>query len=66
MDDRSPRYGRRAWLGPALIAFVALVGGGFLEAAADDPREDWFLRAFMLDTEANGLDLTRYACLHQL
>jgi methyl-accepting chemotaxis protein len=38
----------RAWLGPALIVIVTLVGGAFLEAATDDPHEDWYLRAFML------------------
>jgi methyl-accepting chemotaxis protein len=48
MAENPPHRAIRAWLGPALIVVVALAGGAFLEAAADEPGEDWYLRAFML------------------
>ncbi len=48
MVERSNDGDLRRWLGPALIVAVVLIGGGFLEATADDPGEDWFLRAFLV------------------
>ena len=36
------------WIGPALVVLVVLVAGAFLEAAADKPGEEWFVRAFLV------------------
>ena len=38
----------RGLLGPLLLLVVVLVAGGLLEAASDLPREDWFVRAFLV------------------
>ena len=48
MVERSNGGGLRSWLGPVVIVVVVLIGGGFLEATADEAGEDWFLRAFLV------------------
>lgn len=41
-------WSTRRWLGPGLLVAVVLIGGAFLEFAADDPAEEWFLRGFLI------------------
>jgi len=48
MADALSGGGWRAWLGPGLVVFVVLIGGAFLELTANEPREEWFVRAFMV------------------
>jgi methyl-accepting chemotaxis protein len=48
MAEISNDWGLRRWLGPVLIVVAVLIGGGFLEATADDPGEHWFLRAYLV------------------
>ena len=48
MVDSNSGGGLRGWLGPGLVVFVVLVGGGFLEATVDGAGEGWFLRAFLV------------------
>jgi methyl-accepting chemotaxis protein len=44
-----PRTWRwRKWFGPGILVAVVLIGGSFLELTANEPREDWFVRAFMV------------------
>jgi len=38
----------RAWLGPGLVVLMLLVAGALLEAAANQPNEDWYVRAFLV------------------
>ncbi len=48
MDERVGVGGIRRWLGPLLLTAVVLVGGALIEAAADEPREAWYVRAFLV------------------
>jgi methyl-accepting chemotaxis protein len=48
MDEKAGAGGIRRWLGPALLTAVVLVGGGLMEAAANEPREAWYVRAFLV------------------
>jgi DNA-binding NarL/FixJ family response regulator len=38
----------RRLVGPGLLLIVVLVAGAFLEAAADEGGEAWFVRAFLI------------------
>jgi len=48
MPDGRETRGVRSWLGPGLVVLMLLVAGAFLEAAANQPREDWYVRAFLV------------------
>ncbi len=48
MAENRDSAGLLDWLGPALLVGVVLAAGGFLEATADDGREQWFVRAFLV------------------
>ena len=48
MPDGRETRGVRAWLGPGLVVLLLLVAGAFVEAAASQPSEDWFVRAFIV------------------
>ena len=48
MPEKRERLGVRAWLGPGLVVLMMLVAGAFVEAAADQPREGWYVRVFLV------------------
>jgi methyl-accepting chemotaxis protein len=48
MDEERSVGGIRRWLGLLLVTAVVLVGSALLEAAANEAREEWYVRAFLV------------------
>lgn len=48
MPEGRETLGVRSWLGPGLVVLLLLVAGALIEAAANQPREDWYVRAFIV------------------
>jgi methyl-accepting chemotaxis protein len=48
MSEGREIRGLRGWIGPGLLVIVVLVGGGLLDAAINEVREEWLVRAFLV------------------
>jgi methyl-accepting chemotaxis protein len=48
MPERHEWQRLRHWIGPALLVIVVLAGGALLDAAANELREEWLVRAFLI------------------
>ena len=48
MPEGHDWQGLRGWIGPALLVIVVLAGGGLLDVAANELREEWLVRAFLV------------------
>ena len=48
MAERNEWQRLRHWIGPFLLVIVVLAGGALLDAAANELREEWLVRAFLI------------------